>query len=88
MGASLVIQWLRLRAPKAGAQGSIPGRGTRSHTPQLMILHPIAKTQCSHFFFFLKKTCHKLEVFMMNVPYTEFPGGKVRKQGCLGEAII
>ena len=30
-GTSLVIQWLRLRAPNAGDPGSIPGQGTRSH---------------------------------------------------------
>ena len=30
-----VVQWLRLYAPKAGAWGSIPGQGTRSHIPQL-----------------------------------------------------
>ncbi|TEA42643.1 hypothetical protein DBR06_SOUSAS1610145, partial [Sousa chinensis] len=28
---SLVVQWVRLRAPNAGGPGSIPGRGTRSH---------------------------------------------------------
>jgi hypothetical protein len=28
---SLVVQWLRLRAPNAGALGSVPGHGTRSH---------------------------------------------------------
>ncbi|TEA14701.1 hypothetical protein DBR06_SOUSAS3110003, partial [Sousa chinensis] len=27
---SLVVQWVRLHAPNAGASGSIPGRGTRS----------------------------------------------------------
>ena len=27
-GTSLVGQWLRLRAPNAGALGSIPGQGT------------------------------------------------------------
>ncbi|TEA37689.1 hypothetical protein DBR06_SOUSAS9210004, partial [Sousa chinensis] len=30
---SLVVQWLRLRAPNAGGPGSIPGQGTRSHMP-------------------------------------------------------
>ena len=34
-GASLVVQWLRLRAPNGGGAGSIPGQGTRSHMPQL-----------------------------------------------------
>ena len=29
-GTSLVVQWVRLRAPNAGGPGSIPGRGTRS----------------------------------------------------------
>ena len=31
---SLVIQWLRLWAPNAGALGWIPGQGARSHMPQ------------------------------------------------------
>ena len=26
-----MVQWLRLRAPKAGGPGSIPSQGTRSH---------------------------------------------------------
>ncbi|TEA14718.1 hypothetical protein DBR06_SOUSAS3110025, partial [Sousa chinensis] len=34
---SLVIPWLRLRAPNAGGPGSIPGQGTRSHMPQLRV---------------------------------------------------
>ena len=29
-GTSLVVQWIRLCAPNAGGQGSIPGQGTRS----------------------------------------------------------
>lgn len=32
---SLVVQWLRLTAPNAGGQDSIPGQGTRSHMPQV-----------------------------------------------------
>ena len=32
---SLVVQWLRLRAPNVGGLGSIPGLGTRYHMPQL-----------------------------------------------------
>ena len=34
---SLVVQWLRLWALKAGGLGSIPDQGTRSHTLQLCI---------------------------------------------------
>ena len=30
LGASLVVQWVRLWAPSAGGLGSIPGQGTRS----------------------------------------------------------
>ena len=41
----LVIQWLRLPAPSAGGSGSIPGQETRSHMPQLKILHAAAKIQ-------------------------------------------
>ena len=29
------VQWLRLHTPNAGSPGSIPGRGTRPHLPQL-----------------------------------------------------
>ena len=42
-GTSLVVQWLRLRAPNAGGPGSIPGQGTRSHMPQLKIPHAATK---------------------------------------------
>ena len=31
IGTSLVVQWLRLHAPNAGAPGVTPGEGTRSH---------------------------------------------------------
>ena len=31
---SLVVQWPKLCAPKAGGLGSAPGQGTRSHMPQ------------------------------------------------------
>ena len=53
-GTSLVVQWLRLWAPNAGAPCSIPGQGTGCYTPQLRI-HKLklkipratAKTWCS-----------------------------------------
>ena len=35
---SMVVQWLRLRAPSAGGLGLIPGQGSRSHIPQLRVL--------------------------------------------------
>ena len=38
-----MAQWLRLRAPNSGGQGSIPGQGIRSHVLQLKILHAITK---------------------------------------------
>ena len=31
----LVVQWLRPHAPNAGGLSLIPGRGNRSHMPQL-----------------------------------------------------
>ena len=37
LGTSLVVWWLRLRAPKAGGLGSNPGQGTRSKMPQLRV---------------------------------------------------
>ena len=47
---SLVVQWLRLRAPNAGELGLIHGQGNRSHMSQLRVcmqqLRPgIAKIQ-------------------------------------------
>ena len=42
LGMSLVVQWLRLHAPKAGGPGSFSGQGMRSHMPQLQrfrVLH-------------------------------------------------
>ena len=46
------VQWLRFCIPNAGGPGSIPGRGTRSHMPQLgvrkswlKILHATTNTQ-------------------------------------------
>ena len=48
MGTSLVVQWLRLRAPNAGGPGSILGQGTRSHMLQLKkIPRAATKTRCS-----------------------------------------
>ena len=48
-GTSLVVQWLRLHAPNAGGQGSIPGQGTRAHMPQLRVLEPQFKdSMCRH----------------------------------------
>ena len=44
---SLVVQWLRLLTPSAGDPGSIPAQETRSHVPQLKILHAATKAQCS-----------------------------------------
>ena len=51
---SLVVQWLRLHAPKAGGLGSTPDQWTRSHMLQLRIsmlqikiLHAATKTQHS-----------------------------------------
>ena len=42
-GTSLLVQWLRLRTPNAGGPGGIPALGTRSHMPQLKILHAETK---------------------------------------------
>ena len=39
-GTSLVVQWLRFQAPRAGGSGSIPGQGTRSHMLWLRVYVP------------------------------------------------
>ena len=59
LGASLVVQWLRLCAPSTGVWGSIPSQVTRSHRPQLKVLHAETKTPCSQINKYLKKyiTC-------------------------------
>ena len=44
-GTSLVVQLLRLHAPNVGGLGSISGQGTRSHMPQLKILHAATKME-------------------------------------------
>ena len=36
-GTSLVVQWLRFHAPKAGGPGPISGQGIRSHMQQLRV---------------------------------------------------
>ena len=63
MRLPLVIQWLRLHAPKAQDPGSIPGHGTRSHMPQLKI--PCATTKTWHKqinTFFKKKEKYNIEI--------------------------
>ena len=61
-GTSLVVYWLGLCAPKAGALGSITGQGTRSHRPQL---RPGTDKQMNKYTkYFLKRNailncCHK-----------------------------
>ena len=51
VGISLVIQWIRLWAPNAGALGLIPGQGTGSCMPQQRLstqsLSDTTKIQCS-----------------------------------------
>ena len=44
-GTSLVVQWLRLHAPNAGALCSIPSQGPRSHMPHAKIPHAVTKMQ-------------------------------------------
>ena len=51
-----MVQWLRFQAPHAGGLGSIPGKGTRSHNPQLKILHAATKTQNSQINQLIRKT--------------------------------
>ena len=42
-GASLGVQWQKLRAPNAGALGSIPGQETGYHVLQLRVYMPQLK---------------------------------------------
>ena len=45
-GTSLVAQWLRLHTSSAGALGSTPGQGTRSHKLQLRFACPATDPAC------------------------------------------
>ena len=54
-GTSLVLQWLRPHAPKAGGLGLIAGHGTRSHTPLLKILLVLRPSSTKFFFFFKRR---------------------------------
>ena len=47
LGTSLVVQWQSLQYPQEGGLGSIRGQRSRSHMPQLKILHAATKTWCS-----------------------------------------
>ena len=62
-GTSLVVQWLRLHAPNAGALGSIPSQGPRSHMPQLKIPSAAMKTWHSQVKKFFFKSVYFLRVF-------------------------
>ena len=43
VGASLVVQWLRFHAPKAGGLGWIPGQGKYIPHAATKTLHPATK---------------------------------------------
>ena len=76
-GTSLVVQWLRLLAPKAGGPGSIPGHGTRSHMLQLKVPYDVTKTQRSQINMYLKshpnKKIKKSASTVMQRLFTESP---------------
>ena len=77
MGTSLVLQWLRFRAPNVGGQGLVPGGGVRSHMLQLRVCMQqlkvacvATKTQCSQINRYfknrhLKKEQISYDIFMM-----------------------
>ena len=54
-GTSLVVQWLRLRAPNAGGLSLTPGQGTRSHMLQIRVRMLQLKIPCASFQEDLKK---------------------------------
>ena len=69
LGTSLVVQWPRFCTPNTGVTGLFPDQGTRSHIPQLKILHTATKSWHSQIYRSLKKkNC-----------FRNFPGGPVVK---------
>ena len=67
-GTSLLVQWLRLYAPSMRGLGSIPGWGTRSHMPQLKMLHIYDSVQP-------KKQTNKKQARIKQVPYCSYFNG-------------
>ena len=69
LGTSLVVQWPIFCTSNTGVTGLIPDQGTRSHIPQLKILHTAIKNWHSQINRYLrKKNC-----------FRNFPGGPVVK---------
>ena len=52
---SLMVQWLTLHVPKAGAPGFIPGQGTRSYMLQPSICKPQLRPSTAKYIFFKKE---------------------------------
>ena len=75
-----MVQWLRLCAPNAGGQGSIPGQGTRSHVSQLKILHATVETQCSQI--------NQLKAHTHTHTPGDFPGSPVVKTSPSNERVV
>ena len=63
-----MVWWLKLRAPNAEGLGSVPGWGTRSHTPQLKILNAANKTWCSQIDKFIFKKRKKKKRDKVSTP--------------------
>ena len=55
LGTSLVVQWPRFCTPNTGVTGLIPDQGTRSHIPQLKIVHTATKSWHSQIYRSFKK---------------------------------
>ena len=71
---SLVVQWLRICAPKAGGPDSIPGQGTRSHmsqrrVPRLQLKIPRSTTKT---WLQPKNNCFKIKKETKISPYNIF----------------
>ena len=63
-----MVQWLGLHAPNMRGLGSIPGWGTRSHRPQLKMLHIYGSVQP-------KKQTNKKQARIKQGPYCSYFNG-------------
>ena len=80
-GTSLVVQWLRLHTPNAGALDSILGQGTRSRMLQLRpnVAKYISKSKIrkEEYFFFLSIE----QIFMEYLPCVKYSASLLPRGG-------
>ena len=68
-GTSLVVQWLKLCAPKTGGWSLIPGQGTRSHMSQLRVQVPQPRQSSQIIKYFLKRKKERKQQILHSITH-------------------